>query len=180
MVLVTDCLINYTTRFLMLKTTMTKSYCLPNTSIDLLLQHLILALLNFLSHHLKSASRIAWIANLLWLRHSSLSKPKVLVDFLNGLLKWEEQNRLVYYKENIYIPNNKEVHGNIVKFYHDSPVAGYFGKHGTLELVSCLYWWPQIALFVDKYILDCEKCQRYKSAKYSKAVLQSQKVPAGH
>jgi hypothetical protein len=63
MVLVTDCLVNHTTRFLMLKTTTTKLYCLPNTSINLLLQHLILALLKFPCYHLKSASRTAWIAN---------------------------------------------------------------------------------------------------------------------
>jgi transposase InsO family protein len=36
-----------------------------------------------------------------------------------------------------------------------------------------------MASFVDKYILGCEKCQRYKPAQHSKAVLQPQEVPAG-
>jgi hypothetical protein len=62
-VLVMNCLINHATRFLMLKTTTTKLYCLPNTSIVLLLQHLILAQPKFLCHRLKSTSRTAWIAN---------------------------------------------------------------------------------------------------------------------
>jgi hypothetical protein len=98
---------------------------------------------------------------------------------LNGLLEWEEQDGLVYYKGKLYIPNNKELRGNIVKSCHDSSAAGHPGKHGTLELVSRLYWWPQMASFVDKYVLGCEKCQRYKPAQHPKAVLQPQEVPAG-
>jgi hypothetical protein len=98
---------------------------------------------------------------------------------LNGLLEWEEQDGLVYYKGKLYIPNNKELRGDIIKSCHDSPAAGHPGKYGTLELVSRLYWWPQMALFVDKYVLGCEKCQRYKPAQHPKAVLQPQEVPIG-
>jgi hypothetical protein len=36
-----------------------------------------------------------------------------------------------------------------------------------------------MALFVDKYVLSCEKCQHYKPAQHSKAVLQPQEVSAG-
>jgi hypothetical protein len=105
-------------------------------------------------------------------------KAKRPRQLLNSLLEWEEQDRLVYYKGKLYIPNNKKLCSNIVKFCHDSPAAGHPGKHGTLELVSHLYWWPQMALFIDKYILDCEKCQHYKPAQHSKAVLQPQEIPA--
>jgi hypothetical protein len=105
-------------------------------------------------------------------------KAKGLRRLLNSLLEWEEQNGLVYYKGKLYIPNNKELHGNIIKSCHDSPATGHPGKHSTLELVSCLYWWPQMASFVDKYILGCEKCQRYKPAQHPKAVLQPPEVSA--
>jgi hypothetical protein len=66
-------------------------------------------------------------------------KAKGPCRFLNGLLEWEEQDGLVYYKGKLYILNNKELCGNIVKFCHDSPATGHSGKHGTLELVSRLY-----------------------------------------
>jgi hypothetical protein len=66
-------------------------------------------------------------------------KAKGPCRLLNGLLEWEEQDRLVYYKGKLYIPNNKELCGDIVKSCHDSPAAGHPGKHGTLELVSRLY-----------------------------------------
>jgi hypothetical protein len=36
-------------------------------------------------------------------------KTKGPCRLLNGLLEWEEQDRLVYYKEKLYIPNNKEL-----------------------------------------------------------------------
>jgi hypothetical protein len=106
-------------------------------------------------------------------------KAKGPRQLLNGLFEWEEQDGLIYYKGKLYIPNNKELCGNIVKSCHDSPAAGHPGKHSTLELVFHLYWWPQMALFVDKYVLDCKKCQRYKPAQHSKAVLQPQEVPTG-
>jgi hypothetical protein len=60
----------------------------------------------------------------------------------NGLLEWEEQDGLIYYKGKLYVPNNKELRGDIIRSCHDSPAAGHPGKHGTLELVSRLYWWP--------------------------------------
>jgi hypothetical protein len=106
-------------------------------------------------------------------------KAKEPRRLLNNILEWEEQDRFVYYKRKLYISNNKELCGDIVKSCHDSPAAGHPSKHGTLELVFRLYWWPQMALFVDKYVLGCEKYQRYKPAQHSKAVLQSQEVPAG-
>jgi hypothetical protein len=67
-------------------------------------------------------------------------KAKEPCRLLNGLFEWEEQNGLVYYKGKLYIPNNKELRSDIVKSCHDSSAARYPGKHGTLELVSHLYW----------------------------------------
>jgi hypothetical protein len=66
-------------------------------------------------------------------------KAKGPHQLINSLLEWKEQDRLIYYKGKLYIPNNKELCGNIVKSYHDSPAAGHPGKYSTLELVSRLY-----------------------------------------
>ena len=68
---------------------------------------------------------------------------------LNGLLEWEEQDRLLYYKGKLYIPADKELRGEIVKTCHDTPTTGHPGKHGTLKLVQRFYWWPQMAAFVE-------------------------------
>jgi hypothetical protein len=58
---------------------------------------------------------------------------------LNGLLEWEEQDGLVYYKGKLYNSNNKKLCGDIVKSCHHSSAAGHSGKHGTLELMFRLY-----------------------------------------
>ena len=97
----------------------------------------------------------------------------------NNLVEWKEVDGLLYYKGKLYIPNNKELRAEIVKSCHDTPTTGHPGKHGTLELVSRLYWWPQMGAFVEKYVLGCDVCQRYKSASHPRAVLEPQEVPAG-
>ena len=96
---------------------------------------------------------------------------------VNGTLEWEEADGLLYYKGKLYIPNNTELRGEILKSCHDSPLAGHPGKHGTLELVSQYYWWPKMAAFCEKYVLGCEQCQRYKPAQHPRAILQPQEVP---
>lgn len=63
--------------------------------------------------------------------------PRCLI---NGLLKWEEDDRLLYYKGKLYIPNNKDIRNEIIRRCHDSPTTGHSDKHKTLGLVSRLYW----------------------------------------
>ena len=81
--------------------------------------------------------------------------PRRLVS---GLLEWEEHDGLLYYRGKLYIPNNKQLRTAIIKTCHDAPTAGHPGKHGTLELLSCSYWWPRMAADSEKYVLGCEKC----------------------
>lgn len=81
---------------------------------------------------------------------------------INNLLEWKEVDGLLYYKGKLYIPNNKELRADVIKTCHNTPTTGHSGKHGTLELVSRHYWWPKLAASVEKYVLGCDKCQRYK------------------
>ena len=77
----------------------------------------------------------------------------------------------------MYIPPEDGLRQEIVQQCHDAPTAGHLGKHGTLELVSRLYWWPGISGFVEKYVLGCDQCQRYKAAAHPRATLQPHEVP---
>ena len=54
----------------------------------------------------------------------------------HGVLEWENLDGLLYYKGKLYIPNDNELRGEVVKTCHDSPTAGHPGKHGTIELVQ--------------------------------------------
>jgi hypothetical protein len=97
---------------------------------------------------------------------------------VNNLFEWEELNGLLYYKGKLYIPNNKELCAKIIKTCHDMPTTGHPGKHGMLELVLRHYWWPKMDASVEQYILECDKCQRYKPAQHPNSTLQSHKTPA--
>ena len=56
---------------------------------------------------------------------------------------------------------------------------GHPGKNGTIELVSCYYWWPHMAGFISAYVEGCDKCQRYRKDLHPKAQIQPQEVPEG-
>ena len=81
--------------------------------------------------------------------------PRRLV---NGLLEWEENDGLLYYKGKLYIPNDKNLRNEVIHQCHDSITTGHPGKHGTLELVSRLYWWPRMSADTEHYVLGCDKC----------------------
>uniref|UniRef100_A0A0W0FTJ2 Putative reverse transcriptase-rnase h-integrase n=1 Tax=Moniliophthora roreri TaxID=221103 RepID=A0A0W0FTJ2_MONRR len=76
---------------------------------------------------------------------------------INGLLEWEEDNGLVYYKGKLYIPADKGLCTDVLKQCHDAPTAGHLGEHGTLEQVNRYYWWPGMGGFVRKYVQGCER-----------------------
>uniref|UniRef100_A0A0W0FVK7 Integrase catalytic domain-containing protein n=1 Tax=Moniliophthora roreri TaxID=221103 RepID=A0A0W0FVK7_MONRR len=87
-------------------------------------------------------------------------KKKGPQRLINGLLEWEEDNRLVYYKGKLYIPVDKGLHTDVLKQCHDAPTAGHLGEHGTLEQ-------------------ECERCQRSKPAVHPDATLCPHDVPEG-
>ncbi|EEB88901.1 hypothetical protein MPER_13072, partial [Moniliophthora perniciosa FA553] len=98
---------------------------------------------------------------------------------INGLLEWEEDAGLVYYRGKLYIPGDKGLRTDVLKQCHDAPTAGHLGEHGTLEQVSRYYWWPGMSSFVKKYVQGCEKCQRIKPAIHPDATLHPHDVPEG-
>ena len=56
---------------------------------------------------------------------------------------------------------------------------GHPGKNGTIELVSCYYWWPRMAGFITSYVEGCNKCQHYRKDLHPKVQIHPQEVPEG-
>jgi RNase H-like domain found in reverse transcriptase/Reverse transcriptase (RNA-dependent DNA polymerase)/Integrase zinc binding domain/Ty3 transposon capsid-like protein/Chromo (CHRromatin Organisation MOdifier) domain len=75
-------------------------------------------------------------------------------------------NGKLYFKEKTYIPDDKKIKYEILKYFHDSPTAGHFGQHKTYELVSRTFYWPKMKLFIDNYVLTCLECQRNKTPRH--------------
>lgn len=97
----------------------------------------------------------------------------------NGLLEWEVENGLIYRHGKLYIPSGGDLRKRITFLCHDTLASGHPGRNGTLELVSRLYWWPQQAAFVRKYVEGCETCQRRKAPRHPRGTLHPHDVPEG-
>jgi len=64
--------------------------------------------------------------------------------------------------------------------HHDDPLAGHFGVHRTLELLSRNYWFPSMAAYVRDYVGTCDLCMRGKPSRHRKhGELMPLPVPAG-
>ncbi|EJD38860.1 DNA/RNA polymerase [Auricularia subglabra TFB-10046 SS5] len=73
-----------------------------------------------------------------------------------------ETNGIVKYKGRVYVPRDSRLRERIVRAFHDTPVAGHPGRHGTRELIERHYWWSSITAFVRRYVDGCDICQRVK------------------
>ena len=109
----------------------------------------------------------------------SLLKQKDPDQLTAELSDWEEHGGLVFFKGHIYIPSITNVHRQIVRLCHESLPTGHPGRHRTLELVSCLYWWPGMTMFVNKFVTSCDTCQHCKPAWHPRSVLQPHEIPHG-
>jgi hypothetical protein len=49
-----------------------------------------------------------------------------------------------------------------LKDYHDSPIAGYPAQAKTLELIKSNHHWQGMRRDVDRYVCNCNICQRSK------------------
>ena len=108
-----------------------------------------------------------------------LLKQQAPRQLTEGLTDWEERDGLIFYKGRIYVPKSLDLRRRIVQICHDSSTAGHPGRRGTQELVSRLYWWPGLTMFVKRYVSGCDTCQRCKPAQHPRATLQPHDVPDG-
>ena len=77
--------------------------------------------------------------------------------------KQQIEGNLVLKEEKVYVPNNEVLRVEMIQLHHDILVAGYRRKWKTMELVIRNYWWPGIIKDVEKYIEECDMCQRMKN-----------------
>lgn len=60
---------------------------------------------------------------------------------------------------------------NILALYHDQPTAGHYGTEKTYQAIIKRYYWSGMRKYIDSYIRNCIKCQRYKSSNQKPAGL---------
>ena len=80
----------------------------------------------------------------------------------SSLTDWTEEDGLIFYRNQCYVPADQELRRDLIKQYHDTPAAGHPGKFKTLELLRRDYWWPGMYVMVSRYVEGCTLCQQNK------------------
>src|SRR5258705_9015805 len=70
---------------------------------------------------------------------------------------------VVLYQGRGYVPDDPQLHHDLVHAHHSAAVARHPGQWKTLELVSRNYWWPGLSRYVAKFIAGCDACNRTKT-----------------
>ena len=78
------------------------------------------------------------------------------------------EDKLILYKNRIYIPDYNELKLTVTRQAHDAKVVGQFGRDKTLELLTRNYYWPNLEEWVTTYVRTCDACQRNKTARHKK------------
>ena len=78
------------------------------------------------------------------------------------------EDDLVCFKRRVWVPNDNGLKLTIARWYHDSRVAGHFGRDKTLELMKRNYYWPNMEDWVRNYVRTCDTCQRIKTGRHGK------------
>ena len=80
----------------------------------------------------------------------------------------ELEDRLLYYKNGLFIPANEDILTEIAKGCHDSRVAGHFGQVKTIELVTRNFYWEKLSDWINDYVRSCDECQHNKSPDHAR------------
>ena len=96
-----------------------------------------------------------------------------------GLSKqWTISNKLLYYKNRLYIPADEELQTPIAKGCHDSQVAGHFGQDKTLEIITRDFYRKGLTNWVNDYERSCTACQQMKAPRHARfGLLHHLQVP---
>src|SRR5258705_13258274 len=70
--------------------------------------------------------------------------------------EWMHAEGVVLYRGKVYVPDNPQLHHDLVHAHHSATVAGHPGHWKTLELVSLNYWLPGLSRYVAKFITGCD------------------------
>ncbi|CCO36844.1 Retrotransposable element Tf2 155 kDa protein type 1 [Rhizoctonia solani AG-1 IB] len=90
---------------------------------------------------------------------------------------YRRDDEILLFQDKILVPDNNNLKQEILKLYHDSPLAGHPGQQQTLELVSRYYTWPGKKGWIKTYVESCDTCQRMRRAKVPSLPLKPLEVP---
>lgn len=112
---------------------------------------------------------------------TAYSKDPVELDLLTKLSAvphFSLVNVLIRYKQRVWLGSDKNMHLQIIKALHDSPVGGHYGVPTTYKKIKQLFFWMGMEADINSFVKTCSICQQSKPdrAKYP-GLLQPLLVP---
>src|SRR5260221_7468662 len=77
--------------------------------------------------------------------------------------EWTRAEEVVLYRGRVYVPDDPQLHHDLVHAHHSTTVARHPGRWKTLELVLQNYWWPGLSRYLAKFITGCDACNQMKT-----------------
>lgn len=98
--------------------------------------------------------------------HQCLDNPLLTLLAQTTPEDWRQDNGLLFFCRQCYVPSDLYLWHKIVVLYHDPPVARHPGQFQTAELVSKDFFWPGLQSFVSSFVQGCPQCQWMKVNTY--------------
>jgi hypothetical protein len=86
----------------------------------------------------------------------------------NGLLYHQNQS-MELDNAQLVVPSHEWA--NLLKMYHDDPLAGHYGSDKTHDRIAKRYYWQGMRKYIDSYVTHCIACQRYNPSNLKPAGL---------
>ncbi|QRW26206.1 Retrotransposable element Tf2 protein [Rhizoctonia solani] len=108
-----------------------------------------------------------------FLQNKSKAPPSIKRAFKD----YKMEAGLLFYQGQIVVPDVGTLRTDLLRIFHDSPLAGHPGRQRTLELVLRNYYWPGIRADTYWHVDSCETCQRIRKPKYASIPPQPLELP---
>ncbi|KAL4562985.1 hypothetical protein LXL04_027016 [Taraxacum kok-saghyz] len=93
--------------------------------------------------------------------------------------KFALHNGRLYYKQKQVLPTNSPWIPRLLKEFHCSPSGGHSGYFQTYKKLSANIYWFGMTKTVQRFVQECDICQRYKSSTLAPAgLLQPLPIPS--
>ncbi|KAF8752634.1 hypothetical protein RHS01_07533 [Rhizoctonia solani] len=95
------------------------------------------------------------------------NKSKAPPSIKRAFKDYKMEAGLLFYQGRIVVPDVGSLRMDLLRIFHNSPLAGHPGRQHTLELVLRNYYWPGIQADTYWHIDSCETCQQIQKPKYA-------------
>lgn len=89
------------------------------------------------------------------------------VDIRRRFQEYALKDGVLWFRNNIFVPDNEELRRQILRSRHDAPIAGHQRRAKTLDLVARSFYWPTLRKYVHRYVDGCDICQRSKPSHHA-------------